>query len=112
MKLAVDFYAHSLDTMARSDNDNAAIAMTASDAADALDICRMELKKGAQIPPNDILLSHRDELVSFCCGGKDGIIDENCVELCALVEEMKQLEEQKVILLGKRGAIQTRLRTR
>ena len=92
--------------MARS--DDAAIGMTASDAADALDICRIELRKGAQIPPNVILLNHRDELVSFCCGGKDDdVIDENCAELCALVEEMKQLEEQKVILLGKRGSLKS-----
>ena len=79
---------HLSNMMARYDT---AIGMTASDVADAIDICRIELKKGAQIPPNIILLNHRDELVSFCCGGKDDIIDENCVELCTLVEEMKQV---------------------
>ena len=95
---------HLSNMMARSDT---AIGMTASDVADAIDICRIELKKGAQIPPNIILLNHRDELVSFCCGGKDDIIDENCVELCTLVEEMKQLKEQKVILLSKRGTLKS-----
>ena len=95
---------HLSNMMARSDT---AIGVTASDVADAIDICRIELKKGARIPPNVILLNHRDELVSFCCGGKDDIIDENCVELCTLVEEMKQLKEQKVILLSKRGTLKS-----
>ena len=78
--------------------------VTAKDVADVLDICRIELRKGTRLPSNASLLKHRSEFVAFCKreGG-----DDEYHELCSLVDEIKQLEERKILLTSKRNDLKS-----
>ena len=84
--------------------------ITAKDAADVLDKCRIELRKGTQIPSNAKLLKYRNEFVAFCSKREDG--DDEYHELCAVVNEIKQLEERKILLQSKREDLKSLLSKR
>lgn len=85
-------------------SDTTESSITAKDAADVLDKCRIELKRGVQIPSNANLLKYRNEFVAFC-KRKDS--DDGYHELCSLVDEIKQLEERKSLLLSKRDDLKS-----
>ena len=92
-----------------SDNDIVESNITAKDAAAILDKCRIELRKGTQIPSNASLLKYRDEFVAFC-KREDG--DDEYHELCGVVDEIKQLEERKILLQSKREDLKSLLSKR
>lgn len=92
-----------------SDDDIADSNITAKDAADALDKCRIELRKGTQIPSNASLLKYRNEFVAFC-KREDG--DDEYHELCGVLDEIKQLEERKILLQSKREDLKSLLSKR
>ena len=92
-----------------SDNDIVESNITAKDAAAILDKCRIELRKGTQIPSNASLLKYRDEFVPFC-KREDG--DDEYHELCGVVDEIKQLEDRKLLLQSKREDLKSLLSKR
>lgn len=81
----------------------ASTCITTSFVADALDIFRTELKKGAIIPSNSSLLEHRDEYVAFC--KRDG--DDEHHDLRSLVDEIQHLKERKILLMSKRDDLKS-----